>query len=241
MRLLVGFAVSGWSAWALLFAVAWVVAYPATYFLGRALTTRVRRGTWSRLARREAERAAPWAVLLLGLGLPLLVAAPWLLVAGAFLVLLWLVSLALGSRFGERSVINDSVLVGQAVCAVPLVWAVSATTGVAAGVSTAPSFGDAPAGLWEETLAVALFLAGSVLHVKSLLRKADDPRYHWANVVYHGVVCLALAWVSLGWLIGFGPACARAVVLRPGLRPAVIGAVEVVVSGAMVLAAFVVV
>ena len=165
------------------------------------------------------------------LGLPLLVAAPWLLVAGAFLVLLWLVSLVLGARFGERSVVNDAVLVGQAVCAVPLVWAVSATTGVGAGVSTTPSFGDAPAGLWEATLAVALFLAGSVLHVKSLLRKADDPRFHWADVVYHGVVCLALAMVSLGWLIGFAPALARAVALRPGLRPAVIGAVEIVVSG----------
>ena len=239
--LLVGCAVAGGNGWTVVFSLAWVVAYPATYFAGRAVTTRLRRGSWSRLARREAGRAAPWAVVLLLLGAPLVLAAPWLLGASALLLLLWAASLAASLRLGERSLLNDGLLVAQAVCAVPLVWALSTTTATSGPPSAStPSFGSAPVDLWEATAAVGLYLAGSVLHVKALLREGHDPRFHRADVAYHGLLCVVMGLVSPGWLIGFAPALARSVALRPGQRPAVIGVIELGVACAFVVAAFVV-
>lgn len=49
---------------------------------------------------------------------------------------------------------------------------------------------------------------------------------------------IATAVVSPWWLIGFGPALIRSVALRPGVRPGLIGGVEVIVSVLVVFAAF---
>ena len=45
MPLLIGFALIGWSAAAGLFALAWVLAYPASYYLGRAVVIEVRKAS----------------------------------------------------------------------------------------------------------------------------------------------------------------------------------------------------
>jgi YwiC-like protein len=227
---LCGFAVGGASAAGWLFLVAWVCAYPVGYFLGRALTARARRGSWSRLARRERARAIPWAVITAALGLPLALTRPWLLAAAAFLGVLWGVGLVIAARRGERSMANDLMLVAQAAVALPLTVAVvtgpSALTGDLAGATL------------QATLIIAAYLAGSVLHVKSLLREAGNVRFHRVNVAWHAALAVGAGLASLWWLVGFIPALARTILLRPGMRPGVIGGVEAVVAVLVVAAAF---
>lgn len=231
--LLVGFTVSPFSPVAVLFSAAWIVAYPVGYFGGRALATRLRRGSWTRLARRESGRAVPWLVALAVLGVPLVLLRPWLLVVAVVVAAIWGVSLAFTLRGSERSLPNDAVLVLLAVIAVPVVWALGSSTGGA----LRPDLPATPVGLWWATVATFAFLFGSVLHVKSLLREAQNRRFHWLSVSYHTAALLVFALVSPWWILGFSPALVRAAALRPGLRPAVIGAIESIVSLFFVLAA----
>jgi hypothetical protein len=226
---LCGFAVAGANPAGWLFLAAWVCAYPVGYFLGRALTARARRGSWSRLARRERSRAIPWAVLTAALGLPLAVTRPWLLVAAAMLGVLWGIGLVIAARRGERSLANDLMLVAQAAVALPLAVAVVAGLPALTGDLAGPTF--------EAALIVAAYLAGSVLHVKSLLREAGNVTFHRANVAWHGVLAVGAGLASPWWLVAFLPALARAVLLRPGIRPGVIGGVEAVVAVLVVAAA----
>lgn len=229
MPVLCGFAVAGASPAGWLFLAAWVCAYPVGYYLGRALTARARRGSWSRLARRERSRAIPWAVLTAALGLPLAVTRPWLLVAAALLGALWGIGLVIAARRGERSMANDLMLVAQAAVALPLAVAVVAGLPALTGDLAGPTL--------EAALIVAAYLAGSVLHVKSLLREAGNLTFHRANVAWHGVLAVGAGLASPWWLVGFLPALARAVLLRPGIRPGVIGGVEAVVAVLVVAAA----
>jgi hypothetical protein len=228
---LVGFAVAGASPAGWLLLAAWICAYPVGYYLGRALTARVRRGSWSRLARRERSRAIPWAVLTAVLGLPLVVTRPWLLAVAGLLAVLWAAGLAVAARRGERSLANDLMLVAQATVALPL------TVAVVAGPSALT--GDLARPTLQATVIIAAYLAGSVLHVKSLLREAGNVGFHRANVVWHGVLALGAGLVTAWWLVGLLPALARSVLLRPGLRPGVIGGVEALVAVLVVVAAFV--
>ena len=227
---LCGFAVAGASPAGWLFLAAWVCAYPVGYYLGRALTARARRGSWSRLARRERARAVPWSVLTAALGLPLVLTRPWLLVAAGLLAVLWGTGLAIAARRGERSLAHDLMLVAQATVALPLTVAVVAGPQALAG--------DLVGATLEATVIVAAYLAGSVLHVKSLLREAGNVRFHRANVAWHSVLAVGAGLASPWWLVGFLPALARAVLLRPGMRPGAIGGVEAVVAVLVVVAAF---
>jgi hypothetical protein len=199
------------------------------YYLGRALTARARRGSWTRLARRERSRAIPWAVLTAALGLPLAVTRPWLLAVASVLLVLWAIGLLIAARRGERSLANDLMLVAQATVALPLTVAVVAGPGALTGDLAGPTL--------EATLIVAAYLAGSVLHVKSLLREAGNARFHRVSVAWHGVLALGAGLASPWWLVGFLPALARAVLLRPGMRPGLIGGVEAVVAVLVVAAA----
>ncbi len=227
---LCGFAVAGASPAGWLFLAAWVCAYPVGYYLGRALTARARRGSWSRLARRERARAVPWAVLTAALGLPLALTRLWLLVAAGLLAVLWGTGLAIAARRGERSMANDLMLVAQAAVALPLAVA------VVAGPSALT--GDLVGQTVQATLIVGGYLAGSVVHVKSLLREAGNVRFHRVNVAWHAVLAVGAGLASPWWLVGFLPALARAVLLRPGMRPGAIGGVEALVAVLVVVSAF---
>ncbi len=227
---LFGFAVAGASPAGWLFLAAWLCAYPTGYYLGRALTARVRRGSWSRLARRERARALPWAGLTAAFGLPLALTRPWLLGAAAILAVLWAVGLAVAARRGERSMANDVLLIAQAVVALPLAVAVVAGPAGLADALAAPTI--------EATIVVAGYLVGSVLHVKSLLREAGNLTFHRINVAWHVGLALVAGLASPWWLVGFLPALVRAILLRPGMRPGAIGGVEGVVAVLVVVAAF---
>lgn len=230
--LVVGFTTVPFTWVALLFGVAWIVAYPVGYFGGRALATRIRRGSWTRLARREAGRAVPWAVVLALLGLPLVVLRPWLVAVAVVVAAIWGLSLLITLRESERALTNDIVLVVLAAVAVPTVWAIGAAT-----PGLWPELPPVPATVWWATAATAVFLFGTVLHVRSLLREAGNRRFHRLSVGYHVLALVGFAMVSPWWLVGFAPALVRSVVIRPGLRPAVIGAIESVISLFFVIAA----
>ena len=85
---------------------------------------------------------------------------------------------------------------------------------------------------------LAVYLVGSVLHVKSVLREAGSVRFRRIDVAWHAAALLAAAVVDPWWLVGFGPALVRAVLARPGLRPGVVGGIEAVVAVLVVVAAF---
>jgi hypothetical protein len=164
------------------------------------------------------------------LGLPLVLTRPWLLVVAVLLAVLWGAGLAVAARRGERSLANDLMLVAQAMVALPLTVAVVAGPSALTGGLAGPTL--------QATVIIASYLAGSVLHVKSLLREAGNVRFHRANVAWHGVLALGAGLVTAWWLVGLLPALARSVLLRPGLRPGVIGGVEALVSVLVVAAAF---
>jgi hypothetical protein len=225
-----GFAVGGASTAGWLLLAAWLCAYPVGYYTGRALTARVRRGAWTARARRERTRAMPWLLLTAVLGLPLVASRPWLLVVAGALAGVWAAGLWVAARWGERSLANDLLLVGQAAVALPLTVAVVAGPDAVSGDLASPTA--------QATLVVAAYLAGSVLHVKSLLREAGNASYRRVNVAWHVGLVVVSGLLGGWWLVGTLPALGRALVLRPGLRPAAIGGVETVVAGLMVAAAF---
>lgn len=214
--LILGVEVSGWSWPALLFSCAWVLAYPASYYLGRAVVIRWRRGTWSRLARRELGHAWPWVVLAALPSLALVVLRPWLLIVGALLGVLWLISVWLTRIGHERGASNDLLLVSQAALAVPLMWGVAH--------DSVP-----PADAWFAALVCLVYFTGSVLHVKSLIREAGNPRWAVGSRVYN-LASVGMGFLSPWLLLPFGAAAVRAFAVPAGSRPAVVGAVEIVVS-----------
>lgn len=221
--LLIGFALIGWSAAAGLFALAWVLAYPASYYLGRAVVIRWRRGNWSRLAKRELIDAWPWIVMAAIPALVLLAMRPWLLWVGVTLAALWAVSVWLTRTGHERGASNDLLLVAQASLAVPLMWGIAMDS---------PSLGigdPAAADTWVAAFICLVFFAGSVLHVKSLIREADNRRWAVASRTYH-VLALGMGLISPWLLLPFGFAAFRAFVVPAHSRPGVIGIWETIVS-----------
>lgn len=203
-----------------LFAVGWVLAYPASYYGGRALTLRVRRGSWTRLAARERQAAIPWAAAAAAIAVVLVALRPWLLGVGVVLGLLWALSLWIASARGERDIVTDIVLVVQSCVALPLMAAVTADSLSSAAV---------PASVWWSTAVCATFFGGSVLHVKSLIRGAGNPWWRRTSIGYH-VVALAWGLLSPVLLVPFAAALIRALAVPKGARPGAIGGVEAIVS-----------
>lgn len=220
--LAIGLILAGPTTAGVLFSVSWVLVYPASYYLGRAVVVRWRRGSWTRLARRELRDALPWVVLTALPGLALVILRPWVAVIAVALSLPWIGSLWLTRTGHERSLVNDLILVAQASVAVPLLWAV-----------TIDSWPPVPA--WQAAGICLVFFTGSVLHVKSLIRGAGERRWAIASRVYH-LGALSLGLTSVWFLVPFGVAAVRSFTVPEGTRPAVVGAVETVVSVLVVLA-----
>lgn len=210
------------------FALAWIVAYPVSYFLGRAIAARINRGAWTDRAKRELGYALPWVIVFGVLGVVLMAFRPWLIFAVLALGVLWVVSLALTVKGRERGISNDIVLIAMAATAVPIIWAISFDE---------PQPSSWPASVWTISAILLVFFAGSVIHVKSLIREARDHRWRIADIVFHALA-LGLFVVSPWLLIAFIPALARSVAMRPGqkLKPGVIGVVELVMSVLIVVA-----
>ena len=88
---------------------------------------------------------------------------------------------------------------------------------------------------WQAAGICLVFFTGSVLHVKSLIRGAGDRRWAIASRVFH-ILALGLGLLSAWLLVPFGAAAVRSFVVPQGTRPAVVGAVETVISVLVVVA-----
>jgi hypothetical protein len=227
--------VTPWAPALLLLLVAWVAAYPASYFL--LAIVRDRSGRHPDPGR-YVRPLALWSTPVLLAGLPLLVLRPWLaLVAVAYLAS-FTVNLAFARRRDERALANDAVFIAQCTAMVPVTWAV--------GADPAAWPPDAPAHLWVLTAAVALLLLGSTIHVKSLIRERADPRFARASHAFAvgsvaASVGLALWWglpSGLALVVPYAYFAVRSLAIRTPPRPARIGMLELVGFVLLVGAAF---
>jgi hypothetical protein len=206
----------------LLLAVAWVAAYPLSYaafgILRGGRTSRFRRPllVWSLVA----VPATVWLVVL----------RPWLLWLTPLAVVLAGVNTAFARARDERSLLNDLVFVTECSIVTWVTWAVGVT---AVGTTSVP-LATTPTQVWVLAVVTWLVLAGSTLHVKSLIRERRDPRYARASRIY-AIGCLAaspalsIAWGPGGaWLtLPFAVLALRAFVVgRVPVRPATVGLVE---------------
>jgi hypothetical protein len=207
----------------LIFSITWVGAYPFSYFFGRALVARLRRGSWTNRATMELRFGLPWGVLTTIGGTTLIAVRPWVLVPGLLLVALWSISVYLAWSGRERGITNDLLLVLLASVAPILMYQV---------VKNESSVRDLPHSIWIASYVCLLFFVGSVLHVKALIREAKNPMWHLVSIGFHVAALVLLALTTHSWwlTIPFVGALARTVVMKPGLRPGKIGVVELVVA-----------
>ncbi|HEY0186622.1 MAG TPA: YwiC-like family protein [Cellulomonas sp.] len=233
---IVGTLVAGPSGWHVLLLLAWVAAY-CTYFSA----TR-----WLRSARRRRYRTpvVGHAAATVLLGLPLLLTHPALLRWAPVYAVLLAVSLRYAARRADRSWGNDLVTIAAAA----LMTVLAAGLAAPAPSGLLPPGADLPAA-WGATAILTAYLVGTVPYVKSMIRERGERRTLRLSAGYHGALVLlaAVAWAA-GWVAGAAGAvlvlvaaalAARAVLLprRGRVRPAAIGAGEVVATVAVTLAA----
>lgn len=241
LPLAVGLTVAPWTPVLAVLAITWVAAYPTSYFLLAMLAETGRRRP---RPRRFLRPVAPWlATSVLGVT-ALLVLRPWLVWVAPAYLLLFAINVGYALRRDERSLVNDAVFVGECSLMVPITWA------VAVSGDGGPPLTGAPAAVWILTVAVAMLLTGSTMHVKSLIRERANPRFATASraVAISSVaaaVLLAMWWGlpdGLALIVPFAFFAVRAVTMRrPAPRPARIGLIELVgfcllVTAAAVLA-----
>jgi hypothetical protein len=203
--------------------VTWVAAYPLSYAALGLLR--------SRHPRRFVRPLLGWLAVVAVGAAGLLLLRPWLVWVGAAYLALFAVHAGYARRNNERALANDLVFVLE--CA-SMVWVTWAT---AAGGSAwrPPAWSVTPARVVVLAAVCALVLAGSTLHVKSLIRERRDRRYataaRWfALASVAASAALATRWgLPAGWwlVVPFVVLAVRTeVVPRRSPRPAVIGLVE---------------
>ena len=127
---------------------------------------------------------------------------------------------------------NDVIFIVECVALTPIMWAIGSGTGALA--PTASNLSLAPASLWVTTLLAFLVLVDSTLHVKSLIRERNNPRYRTASRVWSifSLIAAFLLAALAGWpafviAIPFGYLIARCYLLNgKDLKPGVLGIVE---------------
>jgi hypothetical protein len=236
LPLVTALGVSPWTPVLVVLAVAWFAAYPVSYFLLALIRERAsRRPDQQRLVR----PLALWSLIALPALVVLVVARPWLLWVGLLLAVGFAVNIAYARRRDERALVNDAVFIAECTVMVPVTWAVAVGT----RSWEPPSLSAAPADLWILTVAVALVLAGSTLHVKSLIRERADPRFARVSRTFAlasagASVALALLWglpQGVFLIIPFGFLALRSVRMTgTSPRPGRIGAIEL--TGFLLLA-----
>lgn len=210
---------------------AWVALYP----LSAALTGRL-------TARRSERFNRPllfWALVTAPVIGVSTFSVPWLVWVGAGYLVPFAVNLGYARAKRERSLGNDLVLIAECVAAVPVV------AGVASGrhgwappwsAMTTPEVG-------LMALVCLLTLVGSTLHVKSLIRERNNPRFTRTSQVFS---VLSVPVLALGsaladgspWLLApFVLLALRAWFLHdPSWRPSRIGLIEL--AGLVAVAGF---
>jgi hypothetical protein len=222
LPLALGATVSGWSPVLLLLAPAWVAAYPLSWALAELAS--------ARRPERYRRAAILWSAVAVVPVLPLVSLRPWLLLAGLGYAALFAVNVGFAKAGAERSLTNDLVLVTECTAMVPLI------VGVAAGGDGIPLDAMFTTQVGVLSAVCAMTLAGSTLHVKSLIRERRNPRFAglsraFATICVPAAALCALAWGSGGaWLVPpFVLLATRTwVPAMQGWRPAWVGLVELV-------------
>lgn len=229
--LLLGVAASRPSPWHLVLAVAAVSAYLAS----------VAALEWTRSRRPASLRpAVVFGAAFVAAGSPLIVVEPRLLVVGAIVAAAAVTTLGLSLAGRGKSVVVSLVEVAQALALVP-------AAALLGGSSLDAAVADA-------ALAAGLYLIGSVLMVRSLIRERGSRAFAAASLAYHATAAIA-AWLFLPWpyaVLGLVLLVrAAGLLIAQGrwrvspiatsrLRPVHIGIVEIVASLALVSLGFVV-
>lgn len=206
----------GWEHAALL--AAWLLGYSALFHAQQWLRLRRVAARRPAVARGHVRPALVLGAACAAAGIPLAVAHPWLLLAGAAAAPFVAVTTWYARRNRERALINGLVAVVPA-CGMLLVAA-------HLGGAGRP---------WAPAAACLLYFGGTVPYVKTMIRERNSRTYYRGSVAHHAAA-LALAAVFLSpWLaIPFGAYLARAIALPGrGLRAPVIGAVEIACSAAL--------
>lgn len=187
---------------------AWLAGYLLSYYALQSVKTR-------RLARFRPQLLL-YGPITAGLGVPVVIARPAVLAyAPAFAVLL-AVNGYFAWRRRERALLNDLASVAQS-CLMVFVTATVAGVGIGLVV---PAFA-----------AVLLYLAGTVLYVKTMIRERGNPSYHRASVIYHLLALGAAAFLTIPIAATFVLLLIRAAVLpRHRLTPKHVGVAEIVAS-----------
>jgi hypothetical protein len=193
LPLVAGLAVAPWTPVLLLLAITWIVAYPLSYFLLALAKDAASRHPHPK---RFTRPIAVWSLVAVPAAIALVVLRPWLIWIGALYLVGFAVNIAFARRRDDRALVNDAVFIVECAAMVPVTWAVGVgTTGWAL-----PDFSQAPKQTWLLTIAVALLLAGSTLHVKSLIRERANPGFTRLSQTY-AVVALAAS-ILLAWAWG---------------------------------------
>ena len=211
----------------LIFFLTWITGYPVSYFLGRALVSRVRRGAWTSKAKTELHHLGPWSAINAVGVVTLVVLRPWIIFYGLIFIAFWLISVYLSWAGRERGITNDLLLIGLASLAPILMYQVAKDHASLQGL---------PHSIWMAALMSLLFFAGSVVHVKALIREVKNRNWHFASIGFHIVVLVSLLVFASPLILAapFAIALVRTVVIKPGLRPGVLGIVEAGVCVALI-------
>lgn len=188
LPVVVGWALTGVTPLLAALGVAWVAAFPLSYF-ALAILRYPRPQRFRRPFLLWLAIGAPLAVILL-------LARPWLIWVGAAYALAFAVNAAFARHHDERSIVNDVVLIAECTAIVPVTWAVA----VGGRGLVPPDFAAAPAAVWLLTVAVAAVLIGSTLHVKALIRERANRNYRAAAQIW-ALACVPL---SVALAIGLG-------------------------------------
>ena len=185
--LLLGIIASG-PAWVHLpLALVWVVGYFAFYAAGLWLK--------ARLKKKYLPPVRAYAIMLIVPAVAVLVLQPELVVWGLVFSPLVAISLWCSYQRRDRSILNDSVTVLAACLMLPVAYS--------AGLPPTPLpdvvgwlAQPGPVGwaaVWAATVLVLGYFFGTVLYVKSLIRRRGDRRFLAVSVGYHAVAGVVLA------------------------------------------------
>lgn len=219
-----GFVLAPWTPLLLLTAVSAIAAFPLSYFVMAIMRYPKKQ--------RYVKPLVLWSALSLPFALIVLIARPWLIWVGAFYVVALCLNVVLARNKMERSFTNDAIFIIECVALIPVMWAIGSSS---AGFTPAASnLGEAPASVWVTSALTFLVLIDSTLHVKSLIRERNDPRYQLASRIWSVISLVAavalsvmVGWPALVVAVPFLYLIARSYVIAgKELKPGVLGVVE---------------
>lgn len=213
---LAGMLIAAPTPWDAVLLPAWLLGYLAAYHLQQWLRLdRLSRNP--KAAARHVRPALTFAAALLPLALALVVHAPWLLLAAVCALPFLAVNCWYARHNRERALLNGLAAVVPACGMLPVA--------VLLGGGTA---GQA----WRPALVCLLYFAGTVFHVKTMIRERDSRTYLRASRAYHAGALVVACFLS-PWVAAFFALCLLRTLVVPALGRVpvpVVGAIEVALS-----------